>query len=145
MIVSKRILKYVKGTYTYGLWYSKESELCLVRYCDADWVGNIDDRKSTSGGCFFIGKNLLSWLSKKQNSNSLNIADAKYIAVGGCCIQLLWMKQMLLDYGINQESMTLYCDNISAINISKNLVKHSKTNIYFSNNILGINQESMTP
>ncbi|XP_031091095.1 uncharacterized protein LOC115996096 [Ipomoea triloba] len=54
LIVAKIILKYVKEIVEYGLWYSKDSEICLVGYCDADWAGNIDDRKSTSGGCFFI-------------------------------------------------------------------------------------------
>ncbi|XP_019158187.1 PREDICTED: uncharacterized protein LOC109154903 [Ipomoea nil] len=72
---------------------------------------NVDDRKSTSGGCFFVGKNLVSWLSKKQNSISLSTAESEYIAAGGCCTQLVWMKQMLLDYGLTQGIMTLYCDN----------------------------------
>ncbi|XP_019157184.1 PREDICTED: uncharacterized protein LOC109153775 [Ipomoea nil] len=58
LIAAKRILKYVRGTIKYGIWYSKESELSVTGYCDADWAGNIDDRKSTSGGCFFVGKEL---------------------------------------------------------------------------------------
>lgn len=127
LVVAKRILKYVKGTEQYGIWYSEDSEICLVGYCDADWASNIDDRKSTSNGCFFIGKNLVSWLSKKQNSISLSTTEVEYIAVGGCCTQPLWMKLMLLDYGIPRDTMTLYCDNVSAINISKNLVQHSRT------------------
>ncbi|XP_019189509.1 PREDICTED: uncharacterized protein LOC109183937 [Ipomoea nil] len=72
-------------------------------YSDADWAGNADDRKSTSGGCFFLGKNLVAWLSKKQNSISLSTAEAEYIAAGSCCTQLLWMRQMLQDYGLHQE------------------------------------------
>ncbi|XP_019170394.1 PREDICTED: uncharacterized protein LOC109165849 [Ipomoea nil] len=114
------------GTIKYGLWYSKDSELSLVAYSDADWAGNIDGRKSTSGGCFFVGKNLVSSLIKKQNLISLSTAEAEYIAAGGCCTQLMWMKQMLLDYGLTQGIMTLYCDNVSAINISKNPVQHSR-------------------
>ncbi|CAM8953821.1 unnamed protein product [Rhodiola kirilowii] len=61
----KRIIKYVCGTAKYGLWYTKDTNSCLVGYCDADWAGNADDRKSTSGGCFFLGNNLVSWSSKK--------------------------------------------------------------------------------
>ncbi|GAA0174990.1 hypothetical protein LIER_28257 [Lithospermum erythrorhizon] len=64
-------------------------------YCDADWAGNTKDRKSTSGGYFFLGNNLVSWFSKKQNSVSLSTAEAEYIAVGSSCTQLIWMKQML--------------------------------------------------
>ncbi|CAL9005768.1 unnamed protein product [Prunus brigantina] len=67
------------------------------------YVGNIDDRKSTTGGCFYIGKNLVSWSSKNQNCVSLSTVEAEYITTGSCCIQLLWMKQMLNDYDIWQD------------------------------------------
>ncbi|KAK0583735.1 hypothetical protein LWI29_002305 [Acer saccharum] len=96
-------------------------------FSDADWAGNCDDRKSTSGGCFFLGNNLVSWFCKKQNSISLSTAEAEYIAAGSGCTQLMWMKQMLVDYGFNQGTLTLFCDNMSAINISKNPVQHSRT------------------
>ncbi|KAL0559406.1 hypothetical protein IC582_004015 [Cucumis melo] len=65
--VVKRILKYVHGTSDYGMMYSYDTTSTLVGYCDADWAGSADYRKSTSGGCFFLGNNLISWLSKKQN------------------------------------------------------------------------------
>ena len=99
----------------------------MVGYSDADWAGNADDRKSTSGGCFYVRNCLIAWLSKKQNSISLSTAEAEYIAAGSCCTQLLWMKQMLHDYGIDQDTMIVFCDNTSAINISKNPVQHSRT------------------
>ncbi|GAA0160579.1 transmembrane signal receptor [Lithospermum erythrorhizon] len=92
-----------------------------------NWAGNFEDRKSTSGGCFFLGNNLVSWFSRKQNSISLSTAEAEYIAAGSACTQLLWMKQMLEEYGVNPGAMTLYCDNKSAICISKNPVEHSRT------------------
>ena len=123
----KRIIRYIKGTYTLGLFYSFDTNDILVGYCDADWAGNIDDRKSTSGGCFYVSNNLVSWSSKKQNSVSLSSSEAEYIAAGSACTQLLWMKQILKDYEIEQGKMTLYCDNLSAINISKNPVQHSRT------------------
>ena len=81
----KRIIKYVNGTPNYGLWYSKDSNACLAGYSDADWAGSLDDRKSTSSGCFYLGNNLVSWMSKKQNFVSLSTAKAKYIAAGSCC------------------------------------------------------------
>ncbi|CAM8882852.1 unnamed protein product [Rhodiola kirilowii] len=94
----KRIIKYVCGTVDFGIWYTKDTNPYLVGYCDADWAGNVEDRKSTSGGCFFLGNNLVSWFSKKQNSISLSTAEAEYIIAGSCCTQLLWMKQMLSEY-----------------------------------------------
>ena len=66
-------------------------------------------------------------MSKKKNSAFLSTAETEYIATGSCCSQLIWMKKVLTDYGISQDTMVLYCDNSSAINISKNPVQHSKT------------------
>ncbi|XP_039127020.1 secreted RxLR effector protein 161-like [Dioscorea cayenensis subsp. rotundata] len=123
----KRIIRYVHGTTEYGIWYSKDSNSHIVGYSDAYWAGNIDDRKSTSGGCFYLGNNLVTWYSKKQSSISLSTAEAEYIAVESCCTQLLWMKQMLEDYGLQQGLLTIFCDNKSAIDISKNPVQHSRT------------------
>ena len=80
----KRIIKYVGGTCDYGLFYSKESNLSLAGFSDSNWASNADDRKSTSGGCFYVGANLVAWMSKKQNSVSLSIAEAEYIAAGSC-------------------------------------------------------------
>ena len=89
----KRIIKYVGGTCDYELFYSEESNLSLASFSDSDWVDNADDRKSTTGGCFYVGANLVTWMSKKQNSMSLSTAKVEYIAAGSCCSQLLWMKR----------------------------------------------------
>ena len=101
--------------------------MSLVGFSYSDWAGNADGRKSTIGGCFYVGANLVTWMNKKQNSVSLSTTEAEYIATGSCCSQLLWMKKLLSDYGISQDTMVVYCDNSSAIDISKNLVQHSKT------------------
>ena len=87
----------------------------------------MDDRKSTSGGCFYLDNNLVLWMSKKQNSVSLSTAKAEYIATRSCYTQLLWMKKLLHDCGIPQDTMCVFCDNTSAINLSKNLVQNSKS------------------
>ena len=81
----KRIIKFVSGTCDYGLFYSKKSNLSLVGFSDSDWAGNADDRKKTIGGCFYVGANLVAWMSKKQNSVSLSIAEAEYIVARSCC------------------------------------------------------------
>ena len=70
---------------------------------------NIKDKKNTSSACFFIGDDcLVAWLSKKQNSISLSTTEAKYIVVRSCYTQLLLMKQMLNDYGIEQGTMNIH-------------------------------------
>jgi hypothetical protein len=71
----KRIIRYVNDTLSYGIWYSRETNVVVVGYSDGDWAGNADDRKSTSGGCFYVGNNLVAWMSKKQASISLSTAE----------------------------------------------------------------------
>ncbi|XP_073277629.1 uncharacterized protein [Primulina huaijiensis] len=119
----KRILRYIAGTIDLGLWYTHETNSNLVGFSDADWAGDLDDRKSTSGGCFYFGNNLISWHSRKQNCVSLSTAES----AGSGCTQLLWMNQMIEDYGLKNEPLIMYCDNSSAINISKNPVQPSRT------------------
>ena len=97
----------------------------LAGYSNADWTGNANDRKSISRDYFYVGNNLVSYMSKKQNSISLSTTEAKYIVVGSSYTQLLWIQKLLIDYGICQEHLTIYCDNTNAINISKNPVQHS--------------------
>ena len=109
MTALKRIIKYVKTTTEFGVRYNKDTSDVLAGYSDADWERNVDNRKSTLGGCFYVGNNLVSWMSKKQNFISLSTAEAEYIATGSCCTQLLWMQKLLHDYGICQEHLTIYC------------------------------------
>ncbi|XP_073017486.1 secreted RxLR effector protein 161-like [Primulina eburnea] len=116
----KRILRYIAGTIDLGLWYTHETNSNLVGFSDADWARDLDDRKSTSGGCFYLGNNLISWHSRKQNCVSLSTSESEYVAAGSGCTQLLWMNQMIEDYGLKSEPLVMYCDNSSVINISKN-------------------------
>ena len=125
--IVKRIIKYVSGTCDYGLFYRKESNLSLVSFSDLDWASNANDRKSTIGRCFYVRAILVDLMSRKQNSVSLSTVKAEYIAAGSCCSQLLWMKKLLSDYWITQDTMIVYCDNSNAIDISKNPVQHFKT------------------
>jgi hypothetical protein len=120
LIAVECIIRNVNDTLLHGIWYSRETNLVVAGYFDADWAGNEDDRKSTSEGCFYVGNNLVVWMSRKQSSISLSIAEAKYIAAGSCCTQLLWMKKLLWDYGFTQDTMVIHYDNTSATNISKN-------------------------
>ena len=85
MTALKRIIKYVETTAEFGVWYNKDTSDVLAGHFDTNWVGNADDRKSTSGGCFYVGNNLVSWMSKKQNFILLATTEAEYIAASSYC------------------------------------------------------------
>jgi hypothetical protein len=123
----KRIMRYLVYTPKFGLWYPRGSTFDLIGYLDADWVGRKIDRKSTSRTCQFLGRSLVSWASKKQNSVALSTAEAEYIAAGHCCAQLLWMRQTLRDYDYKLSNVPLLCDNESAIRMADNPVEHNST------------------
>ncbi|KAK6146445.1 hypothetical protein DH2020_020314 [Rehmannia glutinosa] len=125
--ICKRVLRYLKGTISASILFQPISRMSLECYSDSDYAGNIDDRKSTSGSCQFLGDCLVSWFSKKQNCVSLSTAEAEYISAAFCCTQLLWMKQTLADYKCSFENVPIFCDNISAINIAQNPVHHNRT------------------
>ena len=127
LIAVKRIFRFLKGNPDLGLWYPRESDFNLIGYSDADFSGCKVDRKSTSGGCQFLGDRLVSWSSKKQKSISTSTVEAEYIAAGSCCAQILWMKNQLQDYGLSYSKIPIYCDNQSAIAMTRNPVQHSLT------------------
>ena len=86
---TKRILRYTMHTPNVGLWYPKGAKFELVGYSDSDYVGCKVERKSTSGTCQLLGRSLVSWSTKKQNSIALSTAEAEYISAGSCCAQIL--------------------------------------------------------
>ena len=120
---AKRILKYLKGTTSVGLWYPSHSPIHLVGYPGSDFARCKLDRKSTSGTCHILS----SWHNKKQACVALSIAEVEYIGAGSCCAQTLWIKQQLEDFGLKVSKVPLFCDNTSAINLTKNQVQHSIT------------------
>nr|GEW80662.1 hypothetical protein [Tanacetum cinerariifolium] len=83
-----------------GLWYPKDTSIALTAYADTDHAGCQDTRRSTSGSMKLLGERLVSWSSKRQKSVAISSTEAKYIALSGCCAQLLWMRLQLTNYGL---------------------------------------------
>ncbi|GKD50565.1 putative ribonuclease H-like domain-containing protein [Tanacetum coccineum] len=94
---------------------------------DSDYAGDNHDRRSTSGGCQYLGRRLVSWQCKKQTIVAISSTEAEYVAAASCCAQVLWMQNQLLDYGFNFMNTEIHIDNESTICIVKNPVFHSKT------------------
>ncbi|GKC46308.1 hypothetical protein Tco_1064030, partial [Tanacetum coccineum] len=101
--------------------------MSLTAYADADHAGCQDSRRSTSGSAQFLRDRLVSWSSKKQRSTAISTTEAEYIAMSGCCAQILWMRSQLKDYGFDFNKIPLYCDNKSAIALCCNNVQHSRS------------------
>nr|GEW98240.1 putative ribonuclease H-like domain-containing protein [Tanacetum cinerariifolium] len=123
----KRIFRYLKGNPKLGLWYPKESPFDLVAYSDSDYGGANQDRKSTTKGCQFWGRRLISWQCQKQTIVATSTTKTEYVAAASSCGKVLWIQNQLLDYGYNFVNTKIYIDNNSAICIVKNHVYHSKS------------------
>ncbi|GJS19683.1 retrovirus-related pol polyprotein from transposon TNT 1-94 [Tanacetum coccineum] len=88
----KRVFQYLRGTFNWDLWYLKDTAMALTAYADADHAGCQDTRRSTSGSAQFLRDKLVSWSSKKQKSIAISTTEDEYIAMSGCCAQILWMR-----------------------------------------------------
>ncbi|RVW74425.1 Retrovirus-related Pol polyprotein from transposon RE1 [Vitis vinifera] len=123
-----RILRYLKMTPGKGLFFRKTENRDTEVYSDADWAGNIIDRRSTSGYCSFVWGNLVTWRSKKQSVVARSSAEAEYRALAQGICEGIWIKRVLSELGQTSSSpILMMCDNQAAISIAKNPVHHDRT------------------
>uniref|UniRef100_A0A2N9HY47 Integrase catalytic domain-containing protein n=1 Tax=Fagus sylvatica TaxID=28930 RepID=A0A2N9HY47_FAGSY len=124
----RRILRYVKSTIDYGLLYKKGEDCKLVGYCDADYAGDHDTRRSTTGYVFKLGSGTISWCSKRQPTVSLSTTEAEYRAAAMAAQESTWLMQLMRD--LHQPidyAVSLHCDNQSAIRLAENPEFHART------------------
>ena len=123
-----KILQYLKTSPKRGLLFQRNEKLKMEVYTDADYARSVMDRRSTTGYCMFLGGNLVSWRSKKQNVVARSSAEAEFRAMAQGVCELLWLKIILNDLKVAcEEPMILYWDNKSAISIAHNRVQHERT------------------
>jgi Reverse transcriptase (RNA-dependent DNA polymerase) len=123
-----RIIRYLKGAPGRGIVFRKKQHLEVSGYSDADWADCVVDRKSTAGYFTFVGGNLVTWQSKKQNVVTLSSAETEFRGMVKCICEMLWLRKLLMEVGYGpQTEMNLYCDNKAAIDISHNPVQHDRT------------------
>ncbi|WJZ97410.1 hypothetical protein VitviT2T_016015 [Vitis vinifera] len=124
-----RILRYLKNAPGKGILFAKNvNHQSIEVYTDADWAGAVDDRRSTSGYFTFVGGNLVTWKSKKQNVIARSSAEAEFrgMALGLC--ETLWLRLLLQDLGyLSRQPIRLFCDNKAACDIAHNPVQHDRT------------------
>ena len=126
----KHILRYLVGTVDYGLQFTKDGMTECVGYTDADWAGDVDDRKSTSGYLFKIGGASVSWMSRKQSCVALSTAEAEYISLTHAAQEAIWLNRLLAELkGIKEppKPALIHEDNQSAISMSRNPQFHGRS------------------
>jgi hypothetical protein len=126
----KRILRYLKGTSNYMLCYQGKKDLRLIGFSDADWGGDVDQSKSTSGCAFLLNDSAILWRSKKQSCIALSTMEAEYVACSAATLDAVWLKNFLYHLKIVKSAsdlVTIYCDNTAAIAVVKDPKYHGKT------------------
>jgi hypothetical protein len=126
----KHLLRYIAGTVSHGLVYSKftKGNNRITGYSDSDFGGDVDERKSTTGVIFFLGQMVISWMSQKQKLIALSTCEAEYIAGAAGACQAVWLNRLLEELtGISPQQPILRMDNQSAIALSKNPVLHDRS------------------
>ncbi|XP_070017835.1 uncharacterized mitochondrial protein AtMg00810-like [Nicotiana sylvestris] len=117
------LLRYLKRTSDFGLFFRNSSDLSLKVYCGSDWASCADNRRSATGFCVFLGDCLVSRKSKKQLVISLSSAEAEYMAMSKATIEVTWLSKLFYDFGLPSSSPhPLYCDNYAALHIAHNPV-----------------------
>jgi histone deacetylase 1/2 len=123
----KRVLRYLKGTVDYGLYYAP-STLDIHVFCDSDWAGNPDDRRSTSGFIIFLEKNLISWCAMKQGVVSRSSTEAEYQSMALATAEAYWIRMLIKDFQLYLYSPPIiWRDNIGALTLASNPVFHTRT------------------
>ncbi|XP_019171113.1 PREDICTED: uncharacterized protein LOC109166680 [Ipomoea nil] len=124
----KRVLRYIKGTLEYGLCIAASENSDIHAYSDSDWAGCPVDHKSTSGYAVFFGKNLVSWVSRKQRTVARSSTEAEYKGLADVCAEVTWVVSLLRELGLGPISTpTLWCDNLGATYLCANPVFHART------------------
>ena len=130
-VALKRVFRYLNGTIGHGLTFqARESEPFVYGYSDADWAGDVETRKSTSGYAFFVAGGLVSWKTRLQSVVTLSSTEAEYAALAAALREAAWLRCLLTEIGIEQAKvrpLPIFEDNQSAIKLATNHANSNRT------------------
>ena len=125
---AKGVLRYLASTAEYGLIFKKtDGELTLHGYCDADFAGDVDTRRSTTGYVFPLGGAAISWSSRLQSTVAASTTEAEYMAASAAVKEGLWLRKLMMDFNKPVNTLVIMCDNQAAITLMKNHIASSRT------------------
>nr|GEW31233.1 uncharacterized mitochondrial protein AtMg00810-like [Tanacetum cinerariifolium] len=124
----KQILRYLKGTTSFGIKYNRSNDMKLVRYNDSIHNLDIGDGRSTTGHVFYLGTSPITWCSQKQTIIALSLCEAEFMAATSAACQAIWLRDLLTEVtGLERQKVIIRVDNKSAITLSKNSVFHGRS------------------
>ncbi|XP_076658375.1 uncharacterized protein LOC143362255 [Halictus rubicundus] len=127
--MAKRTLRYIQHTINYGITYTKSNQT-MKAFCDSDWAGDVDDRRSCSGNVVILAGGPISWSCKKQKSVAASTMQAEYVALSEVTKEVIYLKRLMTHMCLDKcvkGATTVHCDNQSAIKLSTNSVYHSRS------------------
>ena len=124
----KRILAYLRKTLNYGLLFGGGDDE-LYDYCDADYAGDLGNRRSTSGAVFTLHNGPVSWFSRRQSCVALSTTESEFISAAEGAKEAIWLKRFHSELGARTSAMPLRCDNQGAIALIHDLVFHQRTKL----------------
>jgi hypothetical protein len=145
---AKAVLRYINGTADFGITFGP-SNPGLEAYCDADYAGDIDTRRSTTGYVFILNGGAISWSSRLQQTVAASTTEAEYMAAASATKEALWLRHLLRDLSVDLPTINIKADNQSAIKLLKNPVfsmrsKHIDVIYHFARERVSRNEISFT-
>lgn len=125
----KWIFRYLKGTADVGLVYGRSSNIDsnIIGYVDSDYAGDLDKRRSLTGYVFTLSGCAISWKATLQSTVALSTTEAEYMAAAEAVKEAIWLRGLVSDLGLLQDTSVVYCDSQSAIHLTKNQMYHERT------------------
>jgi hypothetical protein len=126
IVAAKHMMRYLKGTLDFGLYYTRDHDFRLSGYTDSDGSGSVSDRKSTSGCRFSLSSSMISWYSRKQFSIAPSMAEAEYIVACSASCEAIWLQRLLTNlFDLEMEATMILCDNQSCMDMMCSIMSHS--------------------